>query len=147
MGALIPAAFNSTAAKPRIAVASCARHADTGSAVITASFLSGRLASARRASSCSPAGVAASCTAKVIKEHAVATALAMREKGAEPNLLGLLAEDVRLPLDADALEAALADRASFTGAAADQVDRVVAEVEALAAEYPDAAVYSPGAIL
>ncbi|SHZ02396.1 adenylosuccinate lyase [Mycobacteroides abscessus subsp. abscessus] len=71
----------------------------------------------------------------------------MREKGAEPNLLGLLAEDARLPLDADALEAALADRASFTGAAADQVDRVVAAVEALAAEYPDAAVYSPGAIL
>ncbi|SKU25455.1 Uncharacterised protein [Mycobacteroides abscessus subsp. abscessus] len=31
--------------------------------MITASFLSGRLASARRASSCSPAGVAASCTA------------------------------------------------------------------------------------
>ncbi|AKP56909.1 Probable adenylosuccinate lyase (PurB) [Mycobacteroides abscessus subsp. abscessus] len=93
------------------------------------------------------AGVGREEAHEVIKEHAVATALAMREKGAEPNLLGLLAEDARLPLDADALEAALADRASFTGAAADQVDRVVAEVEALAAEYPDAAVYSPGAIL
>ncbi|EIU06422.1 adenylosuccinate lyase [Mycobacteroides abscessus 5S-0422] len=93
------------------------------------------------------AGVGREEAHEVIKEHAVATALAMREKGAEPNLLGLLAEDARLPLDADALEAALADRVSFTGAAADQVDRVVAEVEALAAEYPDAAVYSPGAIL
>ncbi|AMT69636.1 adenylosuccinate lyase [Mycobacteroides immunogenum] len=93
------------------------------------------------------AGVGREEAHEVIKEHAVATALAMREKGAEPDLLGLLADDSRLPLDRAALEAALADRASFTGAAADQVDRVVAEVEALAAEYPDAAVYSPGAIL
>lgn len=93
------------------------------------------------------AGVGREEAHEVIKEHAVATALTMREKGAEPDLLGLLADDSRLPLDRAALEAALADRASFTGAAADQVDRVVAEVEALAAEYPDAAVYSPGAIL
>ncbi|MEU9808216.1 adenylosuccinate lyase [Mycobacterium sp. NPDC050853] len=84
---------------------------------------------------------------EVIKEHAVATALAMREKGAEPDLLGLLADDPRLPLDASTLEAALADRASFTGAAADQVDRVVAAVSALVDAYPDAAAYSPGAIL
>lgn len=93
------------------------------------------------------AGVGREEAHEVIKEHAVATALAMREKGAEPDLLGLLADDPRLPLDRAALEAALADRASFTGAAADQVDRVVTEVEALAADYPDAAVYSPGAIL
>ncbi len=93
------------------------------------------------------AGVGREEAHEVIKEHAVATALAMREKGAEPDLLGLLADDTRLPLDRAALEAALADRASFTGAAADQVDRVAAEVEALAADYPDAAVYSPGAIL
>ncbi|ORA59480.1 adenylosuccinate lyase [Mycobacteroides franklinii] len=93
------------------------------------------------------AGVGREEAHEVIKEHAVATALAMREKGAEPDLLGLLADDARLPLDRAALEAALADRASFTGAAADQVDRVVTEVEALAADYPDAAVYSPGAIL
>ncbi|OHU31310.1 adenylosuccinate lyase [Mycobacteroides franklinii] len=93
------------------------------------------------------AGVGREEAHEVIKEHAVATALAMREKGAEPDLLGLLADDPRLPLDRAALEAALADRASFTGAAADQVDRVAADVEALAADYPDAAVYSPGAIL
>lgn len=93
------------------------------------------------------AGVGREEAHEVIKEHAVATALAMREKGAEPDLLGLLADDPRLPLDRPALEAALADRASFTGAAADQVDRVAADVEALAADYPDAAVYSPGAIL
>ncbi|MBA0047941.1 adenylosuccinate lyase [Mycobacteroides sp. LB1] len=93
------------------------------------------------------AGVGREEAHEVIKEHAVATALAMREKGAEPDLLGLLADDPRLPLDASTLEAALADRASFTGAAADQVDRVVAAVSALVDAYPDAAAYSPGAIL
>ncbi|MGH3722949.1 MAG: adenylosuccinate lyase [Mycobacterium sp.] len=93
------------------------------------------------------AGVGREEAHEVIKEHAVATALAMREKGAEPDLLGLLAEDPRLPLDADALEAALADRASFTGAAADQVDRVAAAVSVLVDAYPEAAAYNPGAIL
>jgi adenylosuccinate lyase len=93
------------------------------------------------------AGVGREEAHEVIKEHAVATALAMREKGAEPDLLGLLAEDPRLPLDAATLEAALADRASFTGAAADQVDRVVADVSALVDAYPEAAAYNPGAIL
>lgn len=93
------------------------------------------------------AGVGREEAHEVIKEHAVATALAMREKGAEPNLLGLLADDPRLPLDTDVLEAALADRASFTGAAADQVDRVVAAVSELVDAYPEAAAYIPGAIL
>ena len=36
---------------------------------------------------------------EVIKEHAVAVALAMRERGAEPDLLDRLAADPRLPLD------------------------------------------------
>lgn len=93
------------------------------------------------------AGVGREEAHEVIKEHAVATALAMREKGAEPDLLGLLANDPRLPLDASVLEAALADRASFTGAAADQVDRVAATVATLADTYPEAAAYNPGAIL
>ncbi len=93
------------------------------------------------------AGVGREEAHEVIKEHAVATALAMREKGAEPDLLGLLAADPRLPLDASVLEAALADRASFTGAAADQVDRVAATVAALVDTYPEAAAYNPGAIL
>lgn len=93
------------------------------------------------------AGVGREEAHEVIKEHAVATALAMREKGAEPDLLGLLANDPRLPLDASVLEAALSDRASFTGAAADQVDRVAAAVSALVDTYPEGAAYNPGAIL
>jgi adenylosuccinate lyase len=83
----------------------------------------------------------------VIKEHAVAAALAMREQGAEPDLLDRLAADPRLPLDRAAIDAALADRKAFIGAAGDQVDAVVAEVEALVTRYPDAAKYTPGAIL
>lgn len=93
------------------------------------------------------AGVGREEAHEVIKEHAVATALAMREKGSEPDLLGLLANDPRLPLDASVLEAALSDRASFTGAAADQVDRVAAAVSVLVDTYPEAAAYNPGAIL
>jgi adenylosuccinate lyase len=93
------------------------------------------------------AGVGREAAHEVIKEHAVAAALAMREQGAEPDLLDRLAADPRLPLDRAAIDAALADRKAFIGAAGDQVDAVVAEVDALVARYPDAAKYTPGAIL
>jgi adenylosuccinate lyase len=84
---------------------------------------------------------------EVIKEHAVAVALAMRERGTEPDLLDRLAADPRLPLDRAALDAALADTESFTGASASQVDRVIAEVGDVVDSYPEAARYTPGAIL
>ena len=74
------------------------------------------------------AGVGRETAHEVIKEHAVAVALAMREKGSEPDLLDRLAADPRLPLDRPALDAALADKQAFTGAAGDQVDRVVEAV-------------------
>jgi adenylosuccinate lyase len=93
------------------------------------------------------AGMGREAAHEVIKEHAVAVALAMRERGAEPDLLERLAADPRLPLDRAALDAALADTESFTGAAADQVDRVVAAVGELVSAYPEAARYTPGAIL
>ena len=93
------------------------------------------------------AGVGRETAHEVIKEHAVAVALAMREKGVEPDLLDRLAADSRLPLDRAALDAALADKAAFVGAAGDQVDQVIAAVAALVAQYPDAAQYRPGAIL
>jgi adenylosuccinate lyase len=93
------------------------------------------------------AGVGRETAHEVIKEHAVAAALAMREQGADPNLLDRLAGDPRLPLDRAAIDAALADRKAFIGAAGDQVDAVIAEVDALVARYPDAAKYTPGAIL
>jgi adenylosuccinate lyase len=93
------------------------------------------------------AGVGRETAHEVIKEHAVAVALAMRERGLEPDLLDRLAADPRLPLDRAALDAALADKEAFTGAAASQVDDVVAAVEAMVATDPEAAKYAPGAIL
>ncbi|WP_269857281.1 adenylosuccinate lyase [Streptomyces sp. RPT161] len=94
------------------------------------------------------AGVGREVAHEAIKEHAVATALAMREKGAERNeLLDRLAADERIPLDRAGLEALMADRLSFTGAAANQVAEVVRRVEEIAGRYPQAAAYTPGAIL
>ena len=93
------------------------------------------------------AGMGREAAHEVIKEHAVAVALAMRERGAEPDLIDRLAADPRLPLDRAALDAALADQASFTGAAGEQVDRVVAAVVDVVDSYPEAARYTPGAIL
>src|SRR6201987_5736533 len=55
------------------------------------------------------AGMGREAAHEVIKEHAVATALAMRERGAEPDLLDRLAADPRLPLDRAGLHAALGD--------------------------------------
>lgn len=93
------------------------------------------------------AGVGRETAHEAIKEHAVAVALAMREEGKEPDLLDRLAADERLPLDRAALDAALADRTAFVGAAGAQVDSVVAEVQKLVDANPDAARYAPGAIL
>ncbi|TWS21116.1 adenylosuccinate lyase [Tsukamurella asaccharolytica] len=93
------------------------------------------------------AGVGREVAHEAIKEHAVAVALAMREEGKEPDLLDRLAGDARLGLSRAALDAALADRAAFTGAAEAQVAQVVAAVEELTARYPDAAGYTPAPIL
>ena len=84
---------------------------------------------------------------ELIREHAVAVALAMRECGAEPDLLDRLAADPRLPLDRAALDEALADRRAFIGAADSQLGAVAAAADELVSRYPDAAKYRPGAIL
>ncbi|MFR9676456.1 adenylosuccinate lyase [Streptomyces sp. TR06-5] len=93
------------------------------------------------------AGVGRETAHEVIKEHAVGSALAMRQ-GAERNeLLERLAADDRIPLDRSALEALMADRLSFTGAAGEQVAEVVARVQDVTARHPGAAAYAPGSIL
>jgi adenylosuccinate lyase len=93
------------------------------------------------------AGVGRETAHEAIKEHAVASALALRE-GAERNeLLDRLAGDERIPLDRERLDALLADRLSFTGAAGDQVASVVARIEEITKQHPEAASYAPGAIL
>ncbi|MGH3424479.1 MAG: adenylosuccinate lyase, partial [Nocardioidaceae bacterium] len=94
------------------------------------------------------AGVGRESAHEAIKEHAVAVALQMREQGAATNdLLARLAADERLPLGTAELEALVADPLSFTGAAVSQVEQVLAKVEAVVAEHPAAAAYSPGGIL
>lgn len=93
------------------------------------------------------AGVGREAAHEVIKEHAVAVALAMREQGREPDLLDRLAADGRLPLDRAALDAALAEKSAFIGAADAQVAEVIARVGKLTADYPDAARYTPSPIL
>ena len=93
-------------------------------------------------------GVGRETAHEVIKEHAVAVALEMREKGAERNdLLSRLAADERLGLtDAD-LQQLVAEPITFTGAAESQIDAVVRRVQVLAQAHPDAAAYRPASIL
>ncbi|GAB3433168.1 adenylosuccinate lyase [Actinophytocola sediminis] len=94
------------------------------------------------------AGVGRETAHEAIKEHAVAVALALREQGVERNdLLDRLAADERIPLDRAALAELLADRLSFTGVAGAQVASVVKRVADVVARFPEAAGYSPAAIL
>lgn len=91
------------------------------------------------------AGVGRETAHEVIKEHAVGVALAMREKGqSENDLMARLAADERLGGSFDGL---LTDPLAFTGAATAQVAAVVARVDGIVATHPEAAAYTPGAIL
>ncbi|MGW4588431.1 adenylosuccinate lyase [Amycolatopsis thermoflava] len=93
------------------------------------------------------AGVGRETAHEAIKEHAVGVALAMREKGADNDLLDRLAADARVPLDRAGLEQLLADRISFTGVAPAQVAAVVARVEDVLERFPEASKYVPQPIL
>lgn len=94
------------------------------------------------------AGVGRETAHEVIKEHAVGVALAMREKGQQDNdLVERLQADERLGLPAGLLDGLLADPLSFTGAATAQVAAVVAQVAEITDALPEAATYTPGAIL
>ncbi len=94
------------------------------------------------------AGVGRESAHEAIKEHAVAVALAMREKGMQENdLLDRLAADERIPLDRDQLDSLLSDPLSFTGNARAQVDAVLARIAAVTSKFPSAAGYTPAAIL
>ncbi len=94
------------------------------------------------------AGVGREAAHEVIKEHAVAVALDMRQTGAtQNNLIDRLAADTRLGLTRADLAALIAEPLAFTGAAQSQVDRVAQEVAAIVGSHGEAAAYAPGSIL
>jgi adenylosuccinate lyase len=93
-------------------------------------------------------GVGREAAHEAIKEHAVAVALAMREKGvAENDLFDRLALDNRLGLTRAEIDALVADREAFVGAAPAQVRAVVDRVAEVVARHPQAAAYAPAPIL
>ena len=91
------------------------------------------------------AGVGREVAHEVIKEHATASALAIRE-GKPNQLVDLLAADSRIPLDKAAIAALMKNPIEFTGDARQQVARVVSRIEAITSAHPAAAQYKPGAI-
>ncbi|MEJ3743369.1 adenylosuccinate lyase [Actinomycetes bacterium KLBMP 9797] len=93
-------------------------------------------------------GVGRETAHEAIKEHAVAVALDMREKGvAENDLFDRLAHDARLGLSRAEIDTLVADRGAFVGAAAAQVRAVADRVAAVVAAHPEAALYTPAPIL
>ena len=91
-------------------------------------------------------GVGRETAHEVIKEHAIATALSLREGGSN-NLIERLAADSRLQLSVDELNSLMSQPLEFSGAARSQVAAVIEQIESVAALYPEAAIYSPDAIL
>ena len=92
-------------------------------------------------------GVGREIAHEVIREHAVAVALEMRETGRSDNdLLDRLAADQRLGVTRAELEAAVADPIELTGTAGRQVAALAEQIEAIATAHPEAAAYRPSPI-
>ncbi|MEU7994586.1 adenylosuccinate lyase [Micromonospora sp. NPDC049060] len=93
-------------------------------------------------------GVGREVAHEAIKEHAVAVALAMREKGAAENdLFDRLAQDGRLGLTRAEIDTLVADRTAFVGAAPAQVEAVARRIATVVDAHPQAATYTPPPIL
>ena len=67
---------------------------------------------------------------EVIREHSVAAGLAVKEQGADNDLLVRLADDDRIPFVQDELENLIGNYQEFTGRAAEQTDEFLDEVVA-----------------
>ena len=94
------------------------------------------------------AGVGRETAHEVIKEHAVAVALDMRETGQVDNdLYERLGADERIPLTARQLHDLVSSPMELTGAAEDQVAALLAKVADIADDFPEAAAYHPGLVL
>ncbi len=85
---------------------------------------------------------------EVIKEHAVATALAMREGTADGSLLlERLGAEPDFPGTTEELTEMVSDASDLTGLIGAQVDEVVRRVAVLGESHPEAAAYRGGSIL
>ena len=92
-------------------------------------------------------GVGRETAHEAIKKAAVGTALDMRRGQTDNDVFARLAADPDLGLDEAALAALVSEPITFTGAAVAQVQSVVRRVGSLVEADPDAAAYTPGAIL
>jgi adenylosuccinate lyase len=93
------------------------------------------------------AGAGREAAHELIKEHAVAAALALREQESiEDGLVERLAADDRFPLDAGDLADLVAAPLALAGRAGDQVRAVTARVAAVVDRHPQAATYDPATI-
>lgn len=85
---------------------------------------------------------------EIIKKHAVAAALEIREGvSGENDLLQRLIDDPLLPLDKETMEEVLSDHGAFIGLAGSQVSDFVATASKINSEYPGAGSYRPSPIL
>lgn len=105
------------------------------------------LATARILAAAVARGVGREAAHEIIRDHAVEAAVRRRHAGGDVDLLERLAAEPRLPLTRGELDDLVADPASFTGLAGEQVRRVADRVAALADHHPAAAAYEPGPIL
>ena len=93
-------------------------------------------------------GVGRETAHEVIKEHAIAVALQMRETGrGENDLLDRLATDPRLGVTRTELDAAIASPIELAGTASQQVSVLAARIESIAKDHPKSAGYRPDPVL
>ncbi|MDQ6687938.1 MAG: adenylosuccinate lyase [Actinomycetota bacterium] len=84
---------------------------------------------------------------EAMQEHAVSVGLAMRQGRPDNDLFDRLAADPRLGLTREQIESLVAEPIAVIGAAVEQTRSVVRRIEAVVASDPQAAAYSPGAIV
>jgi adenylosuccinate lyase len=85
---------------------------------------------------------------EAIKEHAVATVLDLRSGSVQQNdLARRLAEDGRLGLTEETIEAVIRNAGALTGRARGQIKAYCAAAGDWAARFPESAAYQPGTIL
>lgn len=91
------------------------------------------------------AGVGREVAHEVIKDHAVAAALAIRQ-GLPNTMIDAIAADPRIPLNKVQLEALLSSPLEFTGDAKAQTTRVINRIAAITSSHATAAQYRPASI-